>query len=167
MQKGKSMQNEELAKKMALIHALRRTALNRERERLGQKLIPVPLMAYVLEHPGCTQGEVAGFLYISPASVATSCKRLEQEGLLERRVDPGNRRKNQLYVTAAGEELTRQKRAMFERVNERAFQNIDEGDKVVFARVLDRILDNLGGRGLDPNQVFGPLMEADKRKEKK
>ena len=167
MQKGKSMQNEELAKKMALIHALRRTALNRERERLGQKLIPVPLMAYVLEHPGCTQGEVAGFLYISPASVATSCKRLEQEGLLERRVDPGNRRKNQLYVTAAGEELTRQKRAMFERVNERAFQDIDEGDKVVFARVLDRILDNLGGRGLDPNQVFGPLMEADKRKEKK
>ena len=161
------MQNEELAKKMALIHALRRTALNRERERLGQKLIPVPLMAYVLEHPGCTQGEVAGFLYISPASVATSCKRLEQEGLLERRVDPGNRRKNQLYVTAAGEELTRQKRAMFERVNERAFQDIDEGDKVVFARVLDRILDNLGGRGLDPNQVFGPLMEADKRKEKK
>ena len=167
MQKGKNMQNEELAKKMALIHALRRTALNRERERLGQKLIPVPLMAYVLEHPGCTQGEVAGFLYISPASVATSCKRLEQEGLLERRVDPGNRRKNQLYVTAAGEELTRQKRAMFERVNERAFQDIDEGDKVVFARVLDRILDNLGGRGLDLNQVFGPLMEADKRKEKK
>jgi len=35
------------------------------------------------------------------------------------------------------------------------------------SRVLDKILDNLGGRGLEPNQVFGPLMEADKRKEKK
>ena len=161
------MQLEELSKKMALVHALRRTALNRERERLGQKLIPVPIMAYVLEHPGCTQGEIAGWLYISAASVATSCKRLEKEGLLERRVDPGNRRKNQLFVTEEGAALTREKRAMLDRVNERAFEGIDEGDREVFSRVLDRMMDNLGGRGLNPNQVFGTLMEADKRKEKK
>lgn len=161
------MQNEELSKKMALVHALRRTALNKERERLGQKLIPVPLMAYVLEHPGCTQGEVAGYLYISAASVATSCKRLEQEGLLERRVDPVNRRKNQLFVTAEGETLTKEKRAMLDRVNDRAFAGIDEGDKATFAQVLDKMLDNLGGRDVEPRQVFGSLMEADKRKEKK
>ena len=161
------MQLEELSKKMALVHALRRTALNRERERLGQKVIPVPLMAYVVEHPGCTQGEVAAWLCISAASVATSCKRLEAEGLLERRVDPGNRRKNQLYVTDEGHALTLEKRAMFERINERAFAGIDEGDKITFARVLDKMMDNLGGRDLTLNQVFGSLMEADKRKEKK
>ena len=161
------MQNEELSKKMALVAALRRTALNRERERLGQKLIPVPLMAYVLEHPGCTQGEVAGFLYISAASVATSCKRLEKEGLLERRVDPVNRRKNQLFITAEGEELTREKRTMLERVDKWTFEGVGEADREVFSRVLDRMLDNLGGRGVEPRQVFGSLMEADKRKEKK
>ena len=161
------MQTEELSKKMALVYALRRTALNRERERLHQKLIPVPIMAYVLEHPGCTQGEIAGWLYISAASVATSCKRLEQEGLLERRVDPGNRRRNQLFVTEAGAALTREKRAMLDRVNERDFEGIDEGDREVFSRVLDRMMDNLGGRDLSPNQVFGTLMEADIRKEKK
>ena len=161
------MQKEELSKKMALVYALRRTALNRERERLNQKLIPVPLMAYVLEHPGCTQGEVAEWLYISAASVATSCKRLEQEGLLERRVDPVNRRKNQLFVTDEGAALTQEKRAMLDRVNERAFEGVGEGDLAVFERVLDRMMDNLGGRDLSPNQVFGSLMEADKRKEKK
>ena len=161
------MQVEELSKKMALVNALRRTALNRERERLNQKLIPVPLMAYILEHPGCTQGEIADFLYISAASVATSCKRLEKEGLIERRVDPVNRRKNQLFVTAEGEELTREKRTMLERVDERTFEGIGEADREVFSRVLDRMLDNLGGRGLSPNQVFGALAEADKRKEKK
>ncbi len=161
------MQTEDLSKKLALVSALKRTALNRERERLHQKLIPVPIMAYVLEHPGCTQGEIAGWLYISAASVATSCKRLEQEGLLERRVDPGNRRRNQLFVTEAGAALTREKRAMLDRVNERAFEGIDEGDREVFSRVLDRMMDNLGGRGLNPNQVFGTLMEADIRKEKK
>ena len=157
------MQTEELSKKMILVHALRRTALNRERERLNQKVIPLALMTYVLEHPGCTQGEVAAYLYISPASVATSCKRLEQEGLLERRVDPANRRKNQLFVTAEGEELTREKRTMLERVNDRTFEGVGEEDRQVFARVLDRMLDNLGGRDLAPNQVFGPLMEADRR----
>ena len=161
------MQTEELSKKMVLVHALRRTALNRERERLNQKVIPLALMSYVLEHPGCTQGEIASFLYISPASVATSCKRLEQEGLLERRVDPVNRRKNQLYVTGEGEELTLEKRAMLERVDERTFEGIGEADREVFSRVLDRMLDNLGGRGVEPRQVFGSLMEADKRKEKK
>ena len=124
-------------------------------------------MAYVLEHPGCTQGEVAGWLYISAASVATSCKRLESEGLLERRVDPVNRRKNQLFVTEEGRALTMEKRAMFERVNERAFADIGQEDREAFARVLDRMMDNLGGRGLTPNQVFGSLMEAEQRKEKK
>ena len=161
------MQLEELSKKMALVSALRRTVLNREREQLGQKLIPVPLMAYVLEHPGCTQGEIAAWLYISAASVATSCKRLEKEGLLERRVDPVNRRKNQLFVTPEGEALTREKQAMMERVNARTFEGIDEGDRATFSRVLDKMMDNLGGRGLNPNQVFGTLMEADIRKEKK
>ena len=161
------MQIEELSKRMVLVHALRRTALNRERERLNQKMIPLALMSYVLEHPGCTQGEVAAYLYISAASVATSCKRLEQEGLLERRVDPVNRRKKQLFVTAEGEELTREKRAMLERVDERTFEGIGEADREVFSRVLDRMLDNLGGRGVEPRQVFGYLMEADKRKEKK
>ena len=161
------MQIEELAKRMVLVSALRRTALNRERERLGQKLIPVPLMAYILEHPGCTQGEVADWLYVTPASVATSCKRLEKEGLLERRVDPGNRRKNQLFVTEEGAALTKEKRAMLNRVNARTFADIDEEDLAAFSRVLDRMMDNLGGRGLDPNQVFSALLEADKRKEKK
>ena len=161
------MQNEELFLRMALALALWRTALNRERERLHQKLIPVPLMAYILEHPGCTQGEVAAWLYISAASVATSCKRLEKEGLLERRVDPGNRRKNQLFVTDEGRTLTLEKRAMLDRVNALAYEGIDESDRAAFVRVLDRILDNLGGRDLNPNQVFGALAEADKRKEKK
>jgi DNA-binding MarR family transcriptional regulator len=161
------MQIEELSKKMALVHALKRTALNREREQLGQKLIPVPLMAYVLEHPGCTQTEVAEWLCITTASVAISCKRLEREGLLERRVDPQNRRKNQLFVTEEGAVLTREKRAMLERVNARTFADVCEADLAVFSRVLDRMLDNLGGRNLEPNQVFGSLMEADKRKGKK
>ena len=161
------MQIEELSKKMALVNALRRTALNRERERLNQKLIPVPLMAYILEHPGCTQGEIADFLYISAASVATSCKRLEKEGLIERRVDPVNRRKNQLFVTEAGEKLTLAKRELFSAVNERTFAHIAPADLTAFSRVLDQMMDNLGGRGLSLNQVFGTLMEADKRKEKK
>ena len=161
------MQTEELARRMSFVSALRRAALNREREQLGQKLIPVPLMAYVLEHPGCTQGEVAQWLYISPASVATSCKRLEKEGLLERRVDPVNRRKNQLYVTEEGRALTYEKWAMLNRVNERTFAGIGEEELDIFSRILDRMIDNLGGQDVEPNQVFASLMEAEKRKEKK
>ena len=56
---------------------------------------------------------------------------------------------------------------MLDRVTALAFAGIDEGDAQAFARVLDKMMDNLGGRGLNPNQVFGALAEADKRKEKK
>ena len=158
---------DELAKKMALVYALRRTVLNREREALGHRMIPVPLMAYIMENPGCTQGEVADWLYISPASVAASCKRLENEGFLERRVDPVNRRKNQLFLTGEGKELTLETLAMLKKVNSRAFDAISDEDLKAFSGVLDQMMDNLGGRGLEPNQVFGPLMEADKRKDRK
>ncbi|MBQ7278330.1 MAG: winged helix-turn-helix transcriptional regulator [Clostridia bacterium] len=161
------MEAKELAERMALVNALHRCALNREREQLGQKRVPVPLMEYVLEHPGCTQEEAAKWLYISAASVAASCKRLEKEGLIERRVDPVNRRRNQLFVTEAGQRLTVDKRAMLDRVNERAFENISPEDRQTLCRILDKMQDNLGGRGMSANQVFGTLMEEDKRKDRK
>lgn len=57
-------------------------------------------------HPEqCTQQFLAGCLEVEPSSVVSVVDDLEDRGLVERRRDPGDRRRNVLVVTERGEEL--------------------------------------------------------------
>ena len=61
-----------------------------------------PILAYVADHEGCTQVEVAEAMMISPSSVALSTKRLQKMGLLEKQIDENNLRCKHLSVTEEG-----------------------------------------------------------------
>ena len=52
-----------------------------------------PLLNYLSRHPDAAQQELASVLFVSPASVAQSTKRLQKAGLLEKASDPENLRK--------------------------------------------------------------------------
>ena len=64
----------------------------------GQPMI----LEYIMNNNLCTQKDLAKSLHISPASVATSIKRLEKSGLISRITDENDSRKNRLSVTESG-----------------------------------------------------------------
>jgi DNA-binding MarR family transcriptional regulator len=77
-----------------------------------------PQQAILLRHLGRprTMGELAGLLACDPSNVTGLVGRLEARGLVERAVDPADRRVKRLRLTAAG-------RAHRERLHERFFDD--------------------------------------------
>ena len=64
-----------------------------------------PLLRFVSENPGCTQHDAAQSLGVSEPAVATSVKRLVKAGMLERRQDDTNMRRNLLWLTDKGDSV--------------------------------------------------------------
>lgn len=73
-------------------------------DELGDELTPVQyaILSQLALHPGIDQVSLAGLAAIDTSTGATVCARLEEKGLLERRVIPHNRRQRALTITASG-----------------------------------------------------------------
>jgi len=63
------------------------------------------LMLRLSRNPGMSQKELADLLDVEPISVARMVDRLEANGLLERRADPGDRRIWRLHLLPAAEPM--------------------------------------------------------------
>jgi DNA-binding MarR family transcriptional regulator len=61
------------------------------------------LMTVVMKRPGITQQELAGLAQIDPSSMVAVLDGLEERGLLERRINPDDRRRRAVHLTADGE----------------------------------------------------------------
>jgi DNA-binding MarR family transcriptional regulator len=74
---------------------------------MGDDLTPVQyaILSRLAGHPGIDQVSLAGLAAIDTSTGATVCARLEEKGLLERKVIPHNRRQRALTITVAGARL--------------------------------------------------------------
>ena len=102
-----------------------------------------PLLEYIRDHPGCTQKEAADELDVTPASAAASLKRLEKSGLVCRRGDPSDARRNCLYLTAEGEKRRLASQVDFDALDARMFSGLSEAELAGFKALCDRMFDNL------------------------
>lgn len=103
----------------------------------------LPLLERIIDNPGSTQQEIASWLMVSSASVAQSLTRLARDGLIERTVDPDNRRQNRVYATEAGKRAAALYRKSFDEVDQKTFANLTDGELEQFASLLDRMIENL------------------------
>lgn len=62
-------------------------------------------LARIAEHPGIIQDHLATMVKVDRTTVARSVKKLEQQGLVEKRPDETNRKIRRLYVTEAGADV--------------------------------------------------------------
>jgi DNA-binding MarR family transcriptional regulator len=62
-------------------------------------------LRFVARNPGTDLTGLASFLGMSLSSASPFVGRLERSGLLERTVDPGERRRLRLHLTAAGQDV--------------------------------------------------------------
>ncbi len=75
------------------------------------------VLRYIQKHPGCIQKEVADYLFYQPASFTNVVKLLEKRNMIERRPDPTNSLKKQLFLLPAGKEVLDQVNDAFDDVN--------------------------------------------------
>lgn len=133
----------QLGKRMLVLQLLRRKMIHGKN--CENEIVPgqYPLLNHLNSHPNATQQELATMLFVSPASVAQSTKRLQNAGLLEKTSDPNNLRRNRLNVTAAGQEAVESFRAVVDEVDRQTFRGFSDADMDELVAMLNRMIKNL------------------------
>ena len=106
---------------------------------LGQPKI----LDYLKDHDGASQKEIAAACYIEAASLTSILNRMEEKGMIERRMLNGNRRSFYIFMTPFGKELQEEVANSFTMLEEEAFQNIPEKKKEELIDLLLTIHNNL------------------------
>ena len=94
-------------------------------------------------HNGASQKDIAHACHIEPASLTSILNRMEEKGLIERKMLNGNRRTFHIFMTESGKKNQKLVEETFEKIEETALNNISEEEQKVFMEIFHRIYRNL------------------------
>lgn len=126
----------------ALNHALEARSKRMHRD-LGITGPQRLLLRVVGQAPGCGPGTAARRLRLDPGTVTRIAAGLERQALLRREVDPLDRRKQRLVLTARGRSLNRQHRATVEGSVREALAAATPGEIRQARKLIDRLTERL------------------------
>lgn len=106
---------------------------------LGQPKV----LDYLKDHDGASQKEIAAGCLIEAGSLTSILNRMEEKGLIERKMLNGNRRTFHIFMTEAGKKNQKLIEEAFEQIEETALHNISEEEQKVFMEIFHRICRNL------------------------
>ena len=111
-------------------------------DEMGSELTPVQyaMLSTLARHPGSDQVSLAGLAAVDTSTGATVCARLEEKGLLERKVIPHNRRQRALSITAEGERLLVALEGGAQRLRQRLLAPLDAQEQALFMGLLARLV---------------------------
>ncbi len=101
-------------------------------------------------NPRATQRELAEAVGLREATITHHLNAMENDGLLTRRRDPGNRRIHIIEINDVGNILFLRLRDAAVSFDRRLRHGIDQPDLEKLSEVLDRLADNVGGNTRGP-----------------
>jgi MarR family transcriptional regulator for hemolysin len=101
------------------------------------------VMLFLSRHEGASQAEVAARLDLEPIALVRMLDRLCEEGLVERRPHPTDRRVRALWLTPAARPVVVRIRAINEAIREEAFAGLPAETRELLVHALARIKGNL------------------------
>jgi len=109
---------------------------------MGDELTPVQyaILSRLAVHPGIDQVTLAGKAAVDTSTGATVCARLEEKGLLERKVIPHNRRQRALSITAQGQQLLASMEAGAQSLRRRLLAPLTSDEQAQFMELLARLV---------------------------
>jgi DNA-binding MarR family transcriptional regulator len=128
-------------------------------DEMGSELTPVQyaILSRLAGHPGIDQVSLAGLAAIDTSTGATVCARLEEKGLLERRVIPHNRRQRALTITAAGQALLDELVTGAQRLRQRLLEPLSADEQRVFMGLLAKLVHENNEQSRAPLAVPVPV----------
>jgi DNA-binding MarR family transcriptional regulator len=92
---------------------------------------------------GISQSELAERLNVTRPTVTVMVQKMEQAGLLERRVDQTDQRFTRIYLTEEGKRMHMDARRRIEEVLTRTIEPLPEKDQVELERLLNSLASNV------------------------
>ena len=100
------------------------------------------VLDYLKDHNGASQKDIALGCHIEPGTLTTLLNRMEETGLVERRMLNGNRRSFYIFLTEMGERKLELVSAAFKELEDEAFRGISDTDRKTFMDLFFRIYEN-------------------------
>ncbi len=120
------------------------------------------ILGYLMCHGDCSQRELADALEVSPASIATSLKRMSRAGYIDRTADEKDRRINRLQITPLGKDAFLAGKKECDKVDKIIFNGFSKDEVVEFSAMLERIYNNLSSDGITEKDAMNFLRNAEK-----
>ena len=104
------------------------------------------VLDYLKDHDGAGQKEIARGCHIEPGTLTTILNRMEDAGLVERRMLNGNRHSLYVFLTGKGKEQLKLVTEAFSGMEEEAFRGISETERELFMDLMLRVYANISSR---------------------
>lgn len=124
-------------------HCSHRSIVDSRFREKGIYLGQPPILKFLSDNENATQKEIAEHLHISPPSVATSLKRMEESGLVVRLENKKDARRNTVKLTKKGKELQSFAENTFMRIDDIAYKGFTEEEMDLMVTFLERMNNNL------------------------
>lgn len=102
------MKNAEMLLELYDVARLMRTRFDRWARAYGMTRAQGMILSRLARNPGMTQNEMAAVCEVEPITVGRLVDRLEARGLLERRLDPADRRIRRLHLLPVAEPILKE-----------------------------------------------------------
>ncbi len=142
------MDNRSLVHEIITLNVTHRYRVGKAAASLGLYFGQPSILEFILQNNNCTQKELAEHLHISPPSVATTLKRMEKAGFIERIEDKSDTRKKRLTVTEKGENVLHDFRKLCDETDLQLFINFSEDEKEQLMSYLKRLNANIADSNL-------------------
>ena len=126
-----------------LLERLKETGLT-----IGQPKV----LDYLKEHAGSNQKEIARACFLEAGSLTSILNRMEEKGLVERRMLNGNRRSFHVFLTENGKKNQELVEEMFAEIEKDALDGISSEEFETFMEVY--------------RKIYGNLLQAERKTEK-
>lgn len=132
---------------MGLLSQLNRVVYRRATEDvLGIKLKQLIALEILAKNEGCLQRELGATLMVDPNNCVLLLNDLDEQGFVERKRDPQDRRRHIVVITAAGAKALAKAEAKLEELEGEVLANLDVTEREQLRDLLLRAMD-----GQDPN----------------
>jgi MarR family transcriptional regulator for hemolysin len=101
------------------------------------------VLAHLLRTEGIQQKELAEQMDITAITLTGLLDRMEREGWVERRADPGDRRAKRIYLTEKVAPVTKELRSLAREVRKTALQGLSEAEQQQLMSLLVKVRSNL------------------------
>ena len=118
------------------------------------------VLVYIAQQQGLSQARLAELLQIEPIALVRLLDRLEEVGLVERRLDPRDRRVWRLYLTAGAGPMLERIRRINRAVGAEALVGLATAEQTALIEVLRRLKSNLSEATQDGAGVSEPPTAA-------
>lgn len=122
-------------------------ALNfgRHATELNLNLAQCRVLCYIERNQGISQVRLAYLADIDPMTLMRILNRMEEDGLIERRSDPADRRARQLFLRASALPVLKEIWRISDRARAESLSGLSAGDREQLMTLLQRIRVNLDG----------------------